>query len=144
MTDGPLQLRTAFALAGPFVPGPVGAVRLAESPVWEGTFEGRFEDPAYAMKVFERHNEEVQRRVPPERLLVFDVREGWAPLCEFLGVEVPEEPFPRLNEARKMRRRLLGLAALSAAAPALAVLAREQQNPGASLLAKRDKGAIRC
>jgi hypothetical protein len=54
--------------------------------------------------------------------LVFDVREGWAPLCEFLGVEAPDEPFPRLNEAREMRRRLLGLVALSAAAPALAVL----------------------
>ena len=56
------------------------------------------------------------------RLLVFDVREGWAPLCDFLGVEVPDEPFPRLNEAQEMRRRLLGLVALSAAAPALAVL----------------------
>jgi hypothetical protein len=75
------------------------------------------------MEVFERHNEAVCRRVPPERLLVFDVREGWAPLCDFFGVEVPEEPFPRLNEARKMRRRLLGLVALSAAAPALATLA---------------------
>ena len=75
------------------------------------------------MEVFERHNEAVGRRVPPERLLVFDVREGWAPLCDFLGVDVPEEPFPHLNETREMRRRLLGLVALSAAAPALAVLA---------------------
>jgi hypothetical protein len=75
------------------------------------------------MEVFERHNEAVRLMVPPERLLVFDVREGWAPLCDFLGVEVPEQPFPRLNEARQMRRRLLGLVALSAAAPALAVLA---------------------
>jgi hypothetical protein len=91
--------------------------------VWEGTFDGRFGDRAYAMEVFERHNEAVRRRVPPERLLVFDVREGWAPLCGFLGVEAPDRPFPRLNEARKMRLRLLGLVALSAAAPALAVLA---------------------
>ena len=75
------------------------------------------------MEVFERHNEAVGRRVPPERLLVFDVREGWAPLGDFLGVDAPEEPFPRLNETREMQRRLLGLVALSAAAPALAVLA---------------------
>ena len=68
------------------------------------------------MQVFEHHNEAVRRRAPPERLLVFDVREGWATLCDFLGVEVPDEPFPRLNEAREMRRRLLGLVALSAAA----------------------------
>jgi hypothetical protein len=50
------------------------------------------------------------------------VREGWEPLCGFFGVEVPEDPFPRLNDAREMRRRLLGLVALSATVPALAVL----------------------
>jgi hypothetical protein len=123
LTRGPLPVRAAFALAGPFVPGITGAVRLADSLVWEGTFEGHFEDRAYVMEVFKRYNEAVRLRVPPERLLVFDVREGWAPLCDFLGVEVPEQPFPRLNEARQMRRRGLGLVALSAAAPALAVLA---------------------
>ena len=123
LTAGPLPLRATFALAAPFAPGPVGAVRLAESLVWENTFEGRFEDRDYAMSAFERHNEEVRLRVPPERLLVFDVREGWDPLCEFLGLEVPDEPFPHLNEARQMRRRLIGLVVLSAAAPALAVLA---------------------
>jgi hypothetical protein len=123
LTTGPLPVRAAFALAELFVPGLTGTVRLADRIVWEGTFGGRFEDRAYAMRVFERHNEAVRRRVPPERLLVFDVREGWAPLCDFLGVEVPEKPFPRLNEAREMRRRLIGLVALSAAAPALVVLA---------------------
>ena len=123
LTTGPLPVRAAFALAGLFAPGVAGTVRLADRLVWEGTFDGRFEDRAYAMEVFERHNEAVRRRVPPERLLVFDVREGWGPLCDFLGVEAPDDkPFPRLNEAREMRRRLLGLVALSAAAPALAVL----------------------
>ncbi len=122
LTEGPLPVRAAFALAELFVPGVTGAVRLADRLVWEGTFEGRFGDRAYAMEVFERHNEAVRLRVSPERLLVFDVREGWAPLCDFLGVEAPDRPFPRLNEAREMRLRLLGLVVLSAAAPALAVL----------------------
>ncbi|CAN5891891.1 sulfotransferase family protein [soil metagenome] len=122
LTTGPLPVRAAFALAGLFVPGVTGTVRLADHLVWEDTFDGRFEDRECAMEIFERHNDAVCRRVPPERLLVFDVREGWAPLCDFFGVEVPDEPFPRLNEAREMRRRLLGLVALSAAAPALAVL----------------------
>jgi hypothetical protein len=121
LTHGPLPLRAAFALAEPFVPGVAGTVRLADHLVWEDTFHGRFEDRAYAMEVFERQNEAVRRRVPPERLLVFDVREGWAPLCDFLGVEAPDRPFPHLNEAREMRRRLLGLLALSAAAPAFLV-----------------------
>jgi hypothetical protein len=123
LTRGPLPARAAFALAAPFAPGVVGTVRVAESLAWEGTFEGRFEVRDYAMELFQCHNEAVRRRVPPERLLVFDVGEGWKPLCDFLGVEVPDEPFFRLNEAREMRRRLIGLVALSAAAPALAVLA---------------------
>jgi hypothetical protein len=123
LTTGPLPVRAAFALAAPLVPGVAGTVRLADRLVWEGTFGGRFEDRDYAMEVFGHHNEAVRLRVPPERLLVFDVREGWAPLCAFLGVEVPDRPFPRLNEARQMRRRLIGLVALSAAAPALAMLA---------------------
>src|SRR5215212_9682124 len=122
LSTGPLPVRAAFAFAGLFVPGFAGAVRLADHLVWEGTFDGRFEDGDYAMEVFEHHNDAVRRLVPPERLLVFDVREGWEPLCAFLGVEVPEDPFPRLNEAREMRRRLLGLVALSATVPALAVL----------------------
>mmetsp|Transcript_102195 Transcript_102195/g.318307 ORF Transcript_102195/g.318307 Transcript_102195/m.318307 type:complete len:322 (-) Transcript_102195:128-1093(-) len=43
---------------------------------------------------YDRHVAEVQRVVPPERLLVFDVKDGWGPLCKFLGVEVPDVPFP--------------------------------------------------
>jgi len=39
----------------------------------------------------------VKAGIAPERLLVFDVRQGWAPLCEFLGVETPASPFPRTN-----------------------------------------------
>lgn len=122
LTTGPLPMKLAFEFAGMFAPGVTGTARLADHLVWEDTFEGRFEDPAFAMEVFERQNEAVRQRVPPERLLVFDVREGWEPLCDFLGVEVPDRPFPHLNEAREMRRRLLGLVALSAAAPALALV----------------------
>jgi hypothetical protein len=61
-------------------------------------FSGRFEDREHAIAVYEGHNEEVVRHVPPERLLVYEAKEGWGPLCEFLGVGVPEGlPFPRLN-----------------------------------------------
>jgi len=40
----------------------------------------------------------VKDAVAPERLLVFDVKQGWEPLCAFLGVPVPDEPYPRLND----------------------------------------------
>ena len=39
---------------------------------------------------------QVKSHVPGDRLLVWDVREGWAPLCKFLQVPVPNKPFPRL------------------------------------------------
>jgi hypothetical protein len=47
---------------------------------------------------FTAHNEAVKAAIPAERLLLFQVKEGWDPLCEFLGVPVPEEPFPRRND----------------------------------------------
>lgn len=62
------------------------------------TFDNRFEDKAHALEVFDRHTQEVRDAIAPGRLLVFDVREGWAPLCRFLDVPIPDEPFPRLND----------------------------------------------
>ena len=47
---------------------------------------------------FNAHNRRVQEDIPADRLLVFRVQEGWAPLCKFLDREVPDEPFPHLNE----------------------------------------------
>lgn len=119
ISSGPA--RPAFALASLFAPGVTGVVHLANDLVWRDTFDGRFDDRAHAIEAFERHNGEVERRVPPGRLLVYDVRDGWGPLCDFLGVEAPDKPFPHLNDTREMRRRLLGIAAASAAAPLLAL-----------------------
>jgi hypothetical protein len=62
------------------------------------TFDNRFEDKAHAIEVFKRHNQAVRDAIDPARLLVFDVRDGWSPLCRFLGVPIPDEPFPRLND----------------------------------------------
>ena len=68
--------------------------------------EGRFEDRAAAIRIFEEHNREVIATIPSQRLLVFDVKEGWQPLCAFLGVPVPaDEPFPHVNDAADFSRR---------------------------------------
>ena len=73
--------------------------RVPDEIVWNGTFQGRIADRAYAIDVFNRHIAEVQQHVPPERLLVYDVRQGWEPLCRFLGAAVPQGvPFPHLND----------------------------------------------
>nr|WP_203863755.1 sulfotransferase family protein [Planobispora rosea] len=52
-----------------------------------------------AIAYFERHNAEVRAAIPADRLLVYRVGEGWEPLCAFLGVPVPDEPFPRANDS---------------------------------------------
>lgn len=50
-------------------------------------------------RTYTDHYAHVRSKVPPERLLNFQVKEGWAPLCDFLGKEAPDEPFPRVNDA---------------------------------------------
>lgn len=52
---------------------------------------------------------DVRRLVPPERRLEYRLGDGWAPLCEFLGKEVPDVPFPRVNEAGQHDERLAEL-----------------------------------
>lgn len=57
----------------------------------------------HAVAAFERHAAEVRASLPAERLLVFEVSQGWQPLCDFLGVDPPDAPFPRLNDTETMR-----------------------------------------
>lgn len=60
-------------------------------------FGGRVKDRAFMTDWFERRNQKVIDALPPERLLVYSPRQGWEPLCAFLGVPVPDAPFPRIN-----------------------------------------------
>ena len=46
---------------------------------------------------YEAHNQAVRDLIPAEQLLVYQVKEGWAPLCQFLNVAVPATEFPRTN-----------------------------------------------
>jgi len=68
-------------------------------------------DRVSSVATYHRHNSDVKRIVPPDRLLVFDVREGWEPLCAFLEREVPDTEFPHLNTGasvvERVRRSLL-------------------------------------
>jgi hypothetical protein len=66
--------------------------------ILEYTFRGRYWDKQYALGVYQEHIDHVVKEVPGERLLQFEVKEGWEPLCNFLRKSVPNEPFPRLNE----------------------------------------------
>jgi hypothetical protein len=81
---------------------------MIDAVVWRGTFGGRFEDRAHAIDVFRRHADEVRRALPAERLLVYELGQGWEPLCAFLEVPVPDEPFPHLNDAASFQARVQG------------------------------------
>lgn len=84
-------------------------IDMVDRLVWTGIFDGRFEDQAHATAIFREHIETVRAHCDPERLLVFEVSEGWQPLCEFLGVPVPDGPFPHLNDSKSLRRRFAGI-----------------------------------
>jgi hypothetical protein len=76
-----------------------------EYAIWQDLFQDKLEDKDYAIKVFNKHIEEVKRVVPPERLLIFEARQGWEPLCSFLNVPVPvDQPYPHRHNGTPMRR----------------------------------------
>lgn len=95
-------------------------VKLVDRMFWsgKGTFAASgHEHPEQLIAEFERHSAEVKATVPPERLLVWNVTEGWEPLCEFLEVPVPGEPMPHANDRDTFLGRVIdgALAALTAA-----------------------------
>jgi len=71
-------------------------------------FGDGFSERDHAIQIFERHVEEVKSSVPAQNLLVFDVKEGWEPLCGFLEVEVPESVFPHTNSSKDFGEKVLG------------------------------------
>lgn len=78
---------------------------MARGLILETMFAGRFEDRAFAIQRFNEHNEAVMGAFDSSRLLVFDVADGWAPLCEFLDVPVPQQPFPCSNTRQEFQQR---------------------------------------
>lgn len=80
---------------------------------WEGNF------PKNARRIFHQHYNEIRSIVPPENLLEYHISQGWQPLCEFLGDEIPYGvPFPCINDSdsfvtrckRRNRRQMLNVA----------------------------------
>jgi len=61
-----------------------------------------------AVRFFNDWNALVKKEIPADKLLVFEVRSGWEPLCKFLGVPVPDEPFPNANDTAEQQARLRG------------------------------------
>ncbi len=81
---------------------------LVDRMFWgeQGTFAAGHSEPEQLIEQMIAHNEQVERDVPRERLLVWEVAEGWEPLCGFLEVDVPAEPLPHANDRETFRERV--------------------------------------
>ena len=57
-----------------------------------------------AVRFFTEWQQQVKADIPADRLLVFEVKDGWEPLCQFLGLPVPQEPFPNVNDTAEVQQ----------------------------------------
>lgn len=74
----------------------------------QDVFGGRMDDKATALAAYRRREAEVRATIPPERLLLLEPSEGWEKLCPFLGVPVPESPYPFTNTTEEFRAAVRG------------------------------------
>ncbi len=101
----------------------VSEARAAVDPLWRryldlmngmnwdpatGAMAGEHASDDGLAAAMQRWNDGVIATVPAERLLVWDPAQGWEPLCEFLEVDVPEDPLPRLNDTHAFREGIIG------------------------------------
>jgi hypothetical protein len=96
--------------------------RIHDEIIWKDNLKGVFENRERTIEVYREWIGEVKRSVPAERLLVYDVKEGWKPLCEFLGVPVPDKLFPHINERKSFIRMIRLLKVLNWLVPVLIVM----------------------
>ncbi|MDE2516662.1 MAG: hypothetical protein KGL12_11600 [Rhodospirillales bacterium] len=95
----------------PALPAPPHVRAMMEAAhrlIGEETFAGAFTDRAAALAAYRRRTAEVRAAIAPTRLLVYDVAEGWGPLCRFLGVAEPAAEFPHLNTTEAFWQHLGG------------------------------------
>jgi hypothetical protein len=93
---------------------PLWVAAGAGKPDWDAVFDGYqavVDYPGCAfwrelIDYFKRHDAAVRAAVPKDRLLVFEAVQGWEPLCGFLGVPVPDTPFPRENSRADFQTRI--------------------------------------
>jgi hypothetical protein len=96
-------------LTNPRVRQVIGCIKFVKRQFWKKQNQDRFLDEPFVREAFKKHIEEVKAYVPEDQLLVYDIRQGWAPLCEFLGVPEPTENLPHLNKRENFKTMLQGL-----------------------------------
>jgi len=98
-----------FKVLGAVVPFPRKMGDMSRKLIWQRNHKGTMDDRARAIARYNEHIEEVKAAVPPDRLLIFKADQGWGPLCEFLGVPVPEGPFPNVNDRAQIKKVIAGM-----------------------------------
>jgi hypothetical protein len=88
-------------MQGSLAGSPVGA--MMQGVIFDA-FGGRVNDRAFMTDWFVKRNQAIVDSLPRDRLLVFSPKEGWNPLCAFLGVPVPDAPFPRVNSRDELNQ----------------------------------------
>ena len=83
-----------------------------EKLIWQGDFQGRFEDKEWVRGMYYDRIETIKREVPSDRLVYWELGDGWEPLADALGVDVPDTPFPHLHDTNEFRSEF-GLPALA-------------------------------
>ena len=77
---------------------------VIEKLVWQGDFQGNFKDRDWTRQMYYDRIEEIKAYVPEDRLVVWELGvDGWEPICEALGLDVPDKPFPRLHDTNEFR-----------------------------------------
>lgn len=71
-------------------------------------------DPEAMAAEMQRWNQEVIDTVPSDRLLVWNPKDGWEPLCELLDLDVPSEPLPNVNDTENFQKNLIMRPAIDA------------------------------
>jgi hypothetical protein len=82
---------------------------MSRKLIWGRAHRGTMNDRSRAIAEYNRHIEEVKAALPPERLLVFSVDQGWEPLCRFLNVAVPAGAFPNVNDREQIKQTIAGM-----------------------------------
>ncbi len=77
------------------------------------TMENRMQDKDFMVTFFNKRTDEIVNTIEPDRLLVYQVKEGWGPLCEFLDLPVPDMEFPRINSRDETKELIANMTAAS-------------------------------
>jgi len=85
---------------------------MVQKTIWD-VIENRMQDREYMTDFFEKRSAEITNTIAADRLLVYQISDGWAPLCKFIGVPIPDMDFPRINSREETKAMLSKLIAAS-------------------------------